>query len=321
MLKSFSELILLSEKYNIPAEDILFMDMNLSGLNIGGDLDRVRFEFKLDLQNKFFELARKTGIEDYYFALPVRTNSKYSVFNEKLLFDNEVAIGEVNALTEDFCDSSYSRRGGTVLNINPNARTSCRGCKFCYTVHQTARDKERLTDQNSLECFFDKWLDCHKLLDLSHILQVAVVTGCFDYEQDVIDFLLLLNSVLEKYKFNGEVFYLGSQITSRESLEKLTPIPKFAYCISLECFENREYFLRDKKQCFILENIIEVLKTAKELGFRTNFSYIVGLEALDIIHKNFSDIIQYINSFPIINIFQEHKYHKGICHETANNME
>ena len=72
---------------------------------------------------------------------------------------------------------------------------------------------------------------------------------------------------------------------------------------------------------FTLENIIDTLGTAKELGFRTNFTYIVGLEDLETIKRNFEKMIHYINSFPIINIFQEHKYHKGIRHEIANNME
>lgn len=31
MIKNFEELITLSKKYEVPKEDILFMDMNLSG--------------------------------------------------------------------------------------------------------------------------------------------------------------------------------------------------------------------------------------------------------------------------------------------------
>lgn len=320
MLKNFEELVTLSKKYNVPKEDILFMDMNLSGLNTMDDLDRVRFALKLNIDDGIYDLASRNSIEDYYFALPVKSDSNYHVKDGKLIFKEDTVVGKVGKLTEDFCDSSYSRRGGTVLNVNPNARTSCRGCKFCYTAYQTARDKKKLTDRKSLEEFFDKWLLCHKLSDLSHVLQIAIVTGCFDSEKDVVKFLLLLNDVLKKYLFKGEIFYLGSQITTRESLENLLPIKKFGYCISLECFENREYFLRDKKRKFTLENIIDTLSIAKELGFRTNFTYIVGLEQLDTIKKNFKNMIQYINSFPIINIFQEHKYHKGIRHESANNM-
>jgi hypothetical protein len=313
MIKNFEELKTLSEMYNVPKEDILFMDMNLSGLNTKEDLDRVRFALKLDIDNGIYDLASRKRIEDYYFALPVKADSNYHVEKGQLIFKKDTIIGKVGTLTEDFCDSSYSRRGGTVLNINPNARTSCRGCKFCYTAYQTAR--------KSLEEFFDKWLFCHELTDLSHVLQIAIVTGCFDSEEDVVKFLLLLNDVLKKYLFSGEIFYLGSQITTRDSLEKLLPIKKFGYCISLECFENREYFLRDKKRKFTLENIMDTLSIAKKFEFRTNFTYIVGLEELDTIKKNFENMVPYINSFPIINIFQEHKYHKGIRHKKANNME
>lgn len=321
MIKTFNELKDLSKKYNVPEEDVLFIDMNLSGLSTSEELDRVRFALKLDINNGIFNLASKNNIENYYFALPVRSNSNYKVVNNQLLFKENIIVGEVGKLTEDFCDSSYSRRGGTVLNVNPNARTSCRGCRFCYTAYQTARDKKRLTDRESLEEFFDNWLLLHNLPDLKHVLQIAIVTGCFDSEESVVDFLLLLNNVLKKYSFGGEIFYLGSQITTTELLEKLLVIPKFAYCISIECFENRDYFLRDKKRKFTIKNIAKVLKTAKSLGFRTNFTYIVGLEKLEVIKKYFEEFKNYINSFPIINIFQEHKYHKNIRHETANNME
>lgn len=79
MIKNFDELITLSEKYEIPKEDILFMDMNLSGLNATDDLDRVRFALKLNINNGLFDLASKKSIEDYYFALPVKSDSYYHI--------------------------------------------------------------------------------------------------------------------------------------------------------------------------------------------------------------------------------------------------
>ena len=151
MINSFEDLMTLSEKYSVPREDILFMDMNISGLNTTDDLDRVRFALKLNIDNGMFNLARKKGIENYYFALPVKSNSNYHVNGSNLIFGEDTVVGKAERLTEDFCDSSYSRRGGTVLNVNPNARTSCKGCKFCYTAYQTARDKKKLTDRKSLE--------------------------------------------------------------------------------------------------------------------------------------------------------------------------
>jgi len=40
-----------------------------------------------------------------------------------------------------------------------------------------------------------------------------------------------------------------------------------------------------------------------------NFSYIIGLEPLLIVEKYFLLAKQYINSFPIVNTLQIHKYH------------
>ena len=63
MIKNFEELNLLSQQYDVPKEDILFMDMNLSGLNTSDELDRVRFALKLDVSKGMFDLANKNSIE------------------------------------------------------------------------------------------------------------------------------------------------------------------------------------------------------------------------------------------------------------------
>ena len=95
MIKNFEELITLSKKYGVPKEDILFMDMNLSGLNATDDLDRVRFALKLDINNGLFDLASKKSIENYYFALPVKSESNYQVNDNRLMFKDEMmqAVG------------------------------------------------------------------------------------------------------------------------------------------------------------------------------------------------------------------------------------
>jgi len=94
-------------------------------------------------------------------------------------------------------------------------------------------------------------------------------------------------------------------------------------CFSLECFnvKNRQYFLKDIKQKVRLNTIKNVLTCANILKFRTNFSYIVGLESLKMMEKGFYEFSKYINSFPIINVFQAHRGQKKLRYKEANKIE
>ncbi|HEY0087865.1 MAG TPA: hypothetical protein VGB37_03420, partial [Candidatus Lokiarchaeia archaeon] len=232
-------------------------------------------------------------------------------------------IGRALGVTEDFCDSSYPRRGGTVLNINPNTRTSCRGCKFCYTAFQLPRDKERMLSEDKLRSFLVKWMKKFDIDDLSHLIQLAIVTGCFLSEQKVVNFLKMAKNVLNEFLFKGELFYFGSQIKSEKALLELEETRPLGICFSLECFdnENRKYLLRDVKRELHLDTIKKILILANNMGVRTNFSYIIGLEPLETIKKGFYEFLPYINSFPIVNTFQAHKGQKLLRYNEADEID
>ena len=245
MLKNIEHLIKLSREYNIPPEDLLLLDLNLSGVKLNLPSGRVRFELE-STSKDIFSLAHSRNIFNFYLAIPAVEQSLYSFRNGNLFFDNHL-IGKALGVTEDFCDSSYPRRGGTVLNINPNARTLCRGCKFCYTVFQIPRDRETILSQLKLRNFLKNWIKEFEINNLSHLIQVAIVTGCFPTEKNVIEFLKIAKKVLNEFSFNRELFYFGSQITTKKSLLELEKVKPLGICFSLECFEpkNRQYFLRD----------------------------------------------------------------------------
>ena len=84
---------------------------------------------------------------------------------------------------------------------------------------------------------------------------------------------------------------------------------------------NRQYFLRDIKRKLQLDTIKESLVLANSMGIRTNFSYIVGLESLETIKKGFYEFLPYINSFPIINVFQAHRGQKALRYRAANKID
>jgi len=297
----------LAQSFNLPIEDVLFVALNIFGANFECDFNRMRMGLHVT-NEEIFSYAKQLGVRDFYFALPINAKSPFSVKNDRLMLNGRILGKAVNP-SEDFCDSNYPRRGGTVLNFNPNSRTSCHGCKFCYTGYQVARDKTVITEEKDLSAFFQEWMCDNDLPDLSQLIQLAVVTGCYNSNNDLYDFLLMLKKVLTKYKFNGEIFYIGSQITDSEILKKLVDIQPFGYCASLECFEGRKALLRDKKNELSIEKAFELMAVAKSFGHRVNFSYVLGLETLQLVKKYFSLSKEYINSFPIVNTIQIHKYH------------
>ncbi len=321
MLKNIKNLIELSDKYNIPTEDLLLLDLNLSGVKLELQSRRVRFELESTNKN-IFSLSHSRNIFNFYLAIPTVDQSPYYFKNGSLFFNSHV-IGKALGVTEDFCDSSYPRRGGTVLNVNPNARTSCRGCGFCYTFFQVPRDKECILSDDKLRSFLENWIKKFDVADLSHLMQIAIVTGCFPNEQKVVNFLKMAKNVLNDFSFKGELFYFGSQIKSGKALLELKNIKSLGICFSLECFDNksRASLLRDVKRDLSLATIKDMLMFANNLGIRTNFSYIIGLESLETIEKGFCEFLPYINSFPIINAFQAHKGQKILRHNDANKID
>jgi len=297
----------LARMYNVPNEDVLFVALNVYGAAYKCDFNRMRMGVRT-ADTEIFKYSHTLGINDFYFALAINESSPFSVTDGKLLFDNREIADAIDP-SEDFCDSNYPRRNGTVLNINPNSRTSCRGCKFCYTGYQVPKDMKRMACAADITEFFEGWMKENKLLDLSNLIQVAVVTGCYNTNDELSSFLILLRDILKQYKFEGEIFYLGSQIINKETLQKLETIQPFCYCISLECFENRNMLLRDKKSSMTLESAFKLMAFAKSIGHRVNFSYVLGLEPLFTVEKYFMLAKEYINSFPIVNTIQLHKYH------------
>src|SRR3989344_5382231 len=298
----------LAERYHIPLEDVLFIALNINGVNLECDYNRMRMAFRL-ADNNLFDYAKQRGELDYYFALPVNQRSPFAIVDNVLLLQDTV-VGQAVGPTEDICDSHYPRRKGTSLNINPNSRTSCCGCQFCYTAYQVPYDRKKLKTDSDMKDFFEDWMFKYGLTNLSHLIQVSVITGCYESSDDLCRFLLTLKLVLAEYQFTGKIFYLGSQITTQEQLSRIAKIQPFGICFSMETFERRD-LLRDKKRVISLQDACESMDFAQGLGYEVNFSYIIGMESLRVIEYHFRCFRNHVNKFPTINTLQMHKYHQS----------
>jgi hypothetical protein len=299
-------IIRLAKKANIPFEDALFIALNTNGIRFDCGYNRMRTALRLT-DDALFSYANGRGEKNYYFALPVNPESPFSLEGDKVRLGN-IVIGEAVGATEDICDSHYPRRKGTVLNINPNSRTSCRGCGFCYTGYQIPCDLRKLKTDFELRDYFEGWMHNEGCSNLSHLVEVAVVTGCYDSGEDVCCFLRTLKTVLGEYNFEGKIFYLGSQIITKEQLDGLVEVKPLSICLSVETFERRDLLKATKKSLTLLD-AVEVLDYARGLGYEATFSYIVGMEALGVMEYHFRHFIRHINKFPIINTLQMHKFH------------
>lgn len=305
----------LASEYEVPLEDVLFIALNRFGVNMDVAFNRMRMAFRLNGADPLFAYAAELCDLDYYFALPVNQRSPFRIRDQRLSLMGQ-EIGVTIGATEDYCDSHYPRRRGTSLNINPNSRTSCRGCEFCYTAYQVPCDLKRMRTEEEIRAFFGEWIKSRSVPDLSHLIQVSVVTGCYDDEDQLTAFLLALSRVLRELQFGGKVFYLGSMLTSSRAIRLLSGIPSFGYCMSLECFSRRE-LLRGSKQRIAVATAKDIMRECTDSGMEVNYTYIAGIEPIAVFLPCMEELLPLTSKFPTVNILQLHQQHRSSLMDPA----
>ena len=303
--KSFDRIKELSTLNDIPLEDALFIDMNRKGVIADTEHDRIRFYLRIS-DDPCFEESEKSGVKDFFFVVPTHsTISNYCIKNNVMLLEDK-EIGTIPGIVNDTCDPIYPRRNGTVLNLNPHSKSTCHGCAFCHTFKQTGRDVSKLKTEDFIKKHIEEWLKKYGKNDLSYLHRVDVVTGCFGSEEEASNNLHLIRDITSKYNYNGEIFYFGSEITSQQTLDKLKGMEPFALCLSLECFEDRDRILKKHKSIISLEHAKEILGGSKEKGFGSQFSYVLGIEPLEVVLDGMEEFLPYVNRLPVVNVFQPH---------------
>ena len=315
-LENITALDYLSEKYNVTKEDVLLIALNASAMTSDKEHSRVRFKFSLLTQPQTI----------FYFGIPVlKTNTPFHLsFEEKTLSLNGSVIGNVFDPENDTCDTSYFRRNGTALTLNTNARSNCTGCAICATHRQDANDKTPINTEDRLSNYMrglysvPKGLgignaSSHDLsksartLDFSDLHQVTIVTGCFPSEEKATSHLKMVHRYFADRGFRGEFRFIGSEIRSRKALEELSnETDNMVLCLSFEFLTRREKLLRDSKASLTLENAIEVLSAAKDVGIKGSFTYVVGMDSLEDMRDGLRRMSPFVGDFPIFQVFQPH---------------
>lgn len=286
-----------SDKYNISIYEMYLIFLNRYGVISNIPDKRIRFHIKL-----------KNKKEIFYVAICVNTfDSPFKLKGEKLyFFDHEIA--EVFNIEEDTCDTTYFRNNKKELTLNSNSRSSCKGCSFCGTYNLHSDDKMNLSSKYLLKKYLENLLIQNNLNDFKDLERVTVCTGCFKDDFNLVEHLKMVYDSLTDLNFNGTIRYIGSQIKTTETMERISfVIPNFYLSLTVECFTNRNERLKSEKGILDLNNIKEILNNSISHGFKTNYLYIVGLDDLANLESGINELHPFINDFPVFQIMQNYE--------------
>lgn len=305
----------LAKEYNISLSEILQIDLNRSGVYLKNG--EVRENFRVRFKGQI--------LDDYetWYALPVRSkdDTPFAVADGFIYFYDKI-IGVSKDLALDTCEASY-QRGPNLLNLNSRSRSNCGGCKACVHNYHDLYDSTVIKDHMSLktrediEGFFDR-----KNLDISKLVQIAVVTGLFKNEDSIVEHMKLINDIVKKRGFEGELMYFGCQVNSEKALKELASLGDFQLIYAIDNFTKRNNLLAKTKSLITLEDAKETLNIAKDNGIKTSMAYISGIDPLSDVVKGFELLKDSLTSFPVINIYQIQTLDQAkILDEEASHLE
>ena len=263
-VQSYEEYEELSRELNIPLSEIIQIDLNRSGIFLKNG--EVKEDFRVRFKGKM--------LDDYetWYALPVRSeaDTPFSISENKIFFKDRV-IGDSGELMLDTCETSY-KRGPNLLNLNSRSRSNCGGCRACIHSYRKIYDATVIKDQKSLETkediknFFDE-----QKLDVANLVQIAVVTGLFKSEENVVNHMKLIHEVASEYGFKGELMYFGCEVNSEWALQELSKLGKFSLIYALDNFSKRNMLLAKTKSLITLDDAKATLQKLKNMVLRPLF--------------------------------------------------
>ncbi len=309
----------LASKYGVSPQEVGLIDFNRTGVCL--DDNDVKVGFRTRFNGTLFY-----GNDLSWFALPVRSyeDSNFHIQDGKVFF-KKFQIGTIDKPVLDTCDTSY-QRGRKLLNLNSRSRSNCAGCKAC--VHNdkalyddtVIKDKHELRTADEIEDFFRKKERLGVRID--ELDQIAVVTGLFSNEQEVLEHMSIVYNVAVGYGFHGELMYFGCQLMSGSALKEFSKFGKTAIVFAIDNFTKRKENLSMVKSGYELEDFYASMSLAKSYGIETTFAYIVGVDDLRAIAKNFNYFFNVCTRFPVVNIFQiQTNLQAQVLHDDARVLE
>lgn len=255
----------LSIEYNVKESEIIQIDLNRSGIFL--EDGEVKENFRVRFKGKI--------LDDYetWFALPVRSkiDTPFRIKKGKIYFQ-DIQIGIAGDLMLDTCETSY-HRGPHLLNLNSRSRSGCGGCRACIHSYgklydaTVIKDKDMLKTKNDIWNFFE-----NKKINVKDLAQIAVVTGLFKGEENVVEHMKLIDEVVKEKGFHGELMYFGCEVNSEPALKELASLGRFSLIYALDNFSRREQLLSKAKSLITIKNAKYTLDLAKKNNIKTTIS-------------------------------------------------
>ncbi|MDD5147755.1 MAG: hypothetical protein PHV63_04395 [Candidatus Daviesbacteria bacterium] len=292
----------LSNQYGVPVGEILYIDLNRSGIRLPNN------EVRVNYRARFIATVDPEENTRTWFALPVRGegDTYFSTSDGHLRFQDQV-LANTGQIYLDTCDVSY-QRGPRLLNLNSRSRGNCGGCTACVHNYKdfydvtVLRDQQKLMTRNDIEAFFDQKEATG--LDIASLQQIAVVTGLFGREAAVVKHMRMITETVRPRGFAGELMYFGCEVNSEEALRQLSQLGKFALVYAIDNFTKRAELLAKRKSSISIDTARDTLNKARKYGIATTFAYIAGIDSLSAMEQGFNTLRDSISRFPVVNIFQ-----------------
>lgn len=296
MLSDYDDLQRVSDQHEINHEDVLLIAINACGIANQRDSRRSRFEF-----------APHGRDDDPVYLIPSfdRKASPFRV-DEDQLWLRDRPVGTVRRLKEDDVVMGYFRNGHYNLTLNSNARSACTGCVFCYTRLDPASDPQ-ISEAEELNAYFAFLKSDKNWSDLSEVKKISVCSGCFYHEELALRHMELVSKVAAQHGFVGQLHILSSVIRTAQGIQRIAEhLLPFHLTLTVECLQNRTELLKRTKADLEPESMIRLLADAKAAGMDTDFTYLVGLDALEPVIEQLAQLIEATTMFPRFQVYQAH---------------
>ncbi|MFD6398986.1 radical SAM protein [Nocardia sp. NPDC060249] len=294
MLKSTAHADRLASEWGIGAEDIVLIALNACGLDADIDVSRLRFRLRL---------RSRPDVQLYMILSLGRRRSPFRLDGKRILLDGD-PIADIDADEADDAVLGYWRNAGRVLTLNSNARSACTGCVFCPNTLEEANDPPLGFDD--LATYFATLAAERGEPDLAGVEKITVCTGCFRYEDIALKHLRQVREAMSAHNCGGDLHFLSSVLTSSAGIAEAARLGPFQLTITAEAFTKRNLILKDSKASVLPADMVRALGDGVTAGLRTDFTYIVGLDPLDVMERWLREFVPVCTEFPNFQVFQAH---------------
>ncbi len=196
-----------------------------------------------------------------------------------------------------------------------------RGCAFCQRMYDAKRCEEAVGITRIEDIISDIQLNMGKD-SIEKTKKVIVLSGSPKSDLDYIAYLKNMHVNLKSHGFRGEFSVVTSLINSEKMIEELSYIDNSVFDFTLECFDRREELLGPEKGKS-LEEVIKILRYAKMKFEMVRINYIVGLDSLESMGKNFQLLAEEnLVDDVVANVLSTYSPQmKGIKNEEVNGPE